>query len=219
MPHAFPSRLPATAGAVVESLLPHFAQAAVRDASSSSGAWPVHELTSRMRALDDAAWREFHQRYFRRLWRFATVLHRGDDGAAEETVQQTFLRAVRHIREFEDEQVFWCWLVRLARTAAADHTRGQRRYLAALDRLRDWRESARAPELAPGWEPLLAECLDACDGEERQLLHDRYFEAHSLAQIAETHGLTAKAVERRLARARERLRALLLERLRTDRPS
>lgn len=218
MPRALPAHLPATPSAGGgAAFLSALAQPMVHDGAASPAAWPVRELTTRMRALEDAAWREFHQRYFRRLWRFAAVLHHGDDGAAEETVQQTFLRAVRHVRVFEDEQVFWCWLVRLARTAASDHARGQRRYAAALNRLRDWIENARDLQPAPDWEPLLVECLAACDGDDRQLLHDRYFEARSLTQIAEDHGLTAKAVERRLSRARERLRALLMERLKTDR--
>ena len=81
---------------------------------------PVGRLTARMAKGDERAWTEFHERYFSRLLGYLIVLHRGDEVLARESLQQTYLRVVRHVRRFDVEEVFWSWLTRLARCVVID---------------------------------------------------------------------------------------------------
>lgn len=65
------------------------------------------------------AWRTFHHAYVDRLWRYLLVVAGGREDTAREALQGALVRAVRHIKVFEDETVFWSWLTVLARSALA----------------------------------------------------------------------------------------------------
>src|ERR1051325_3867078 len=78
------------------------------------------DLTRRLAAGEEAAFREFHVAYFDRLLRYLLVVARGDEDAARDALQETFVRVVRHAKRFDCEDAFWSWLTLLARSAAAD---------------------------------------------------------------------------------------------------
>jgi RNA polymerase sigma-70 factor (ECF subfamily) len=125
----------------------------------------VAELTRRLAAHDEEAFREFHARYFHRLYRFLLLVARGQAHEAQEALQETLLRAARHARPFagEDaEAAFWCWLQTVARNAARDGGRRQSRYHALLERF-TFRRAPAAPEPGDSAEArlqtLLAESL------------------------------------------------------------
>lgn len=80
------------------------------------------------------AWRTFYDAYFDRLWRYLLVVTAGNEDAAREALQATLVRVTRHIKVFQDENIFWSWLAVLARSAFADETRKQRRYFSFLER-------------------------------------------------------------------------------------
>ncbi|HLP77611.1 MAG TPA: sigma factor, partial [Candidatus Paceibacterota bacterium] len=77
-------------------------------------------LTKRVAGGDHAAFEEFHERYFDRLYQFLLVITRGEEHQAQEALQETLLRVARHARVFEDEETFWCWLKAIARNTARD---------------------------------------------------------------------------------------------------
>lgn len=176
----------------------------------------IRALTGRMVRGDEDAWREFHGRYFDRLWRYLLVVTRGEEEAAREAVQLTFVRTARHIRRFESEAALWSWLTVLARSAVIDEQRKRSRYRAFLDRFRDWsqRQSGPAPHDADG---LLRERLKSglheMPAADRELLERKYLAGASVRDMATERGDTEKAVESRLGRARQRLKTLILERL------
>lgn len=177
----------------------------------------VSALTRDLTRGDEAAYRAFHSAYFDRLLRYLLVVARGDEHAAREALQSTFLRVTRHIRPFDDEAVFWSWLTVLARTAIADQRRGRRRYLAFLDRFT--RHAAAEAEPDPSdthaaLDSLLADQLAHLPAEDRQLLHLKYRENHSVRDIAQALAATEKSVESRLSRLRARLKTEVLARLR-----
>ena len=62
-------------------------------------------LTRRLAAGDEAAFREFHQRYFDRLYQFLLVVAHGQEHEAQEALQLTLLRVLRYARVFESD----CW--------------------------------------------------------------------------------------------------------------
>ena len=176
---------------------------------------PVGQLSARMAKGDEAAWAEFHERYFSRLLSYLLVLHRGDEALARESLQQTYLRVVRHVRRFDVEAVFWSWLTKLARCVVIDDSRKSKRYSGLMEKV------ARAVELEPVQpaEPgmmavVLEDCLACWRADDRQILEKKYFEQWTYSDLAEEFSITPKAVESRLARLRSRLRDCILERLR-----
>jgi RNA polymerase sigma-70 factor (ECF subfamily) len=175
------------------------------------------ELTRRLVAGDEAAFLEFHQRYFDRLFRFLLVLSQGQEQDAKEALQQTLLRVVRYIRIFDSEEVFWGWLKVVARSAARDGNRKQRRYSALLERFAFGFHSSTVAGDSNAEHRLCAileESLAELAPQERQLLEAKYIEGATVREISQQTGLTEKAVESRLDRLRKSLRLDIVKRLR-----
>jgi RNA polymerase sigma factor (sigma-70 family) len=180
----------------------------------------VAELTTRLRAGDEAAWREFHDTYCHRLLRYLLVVTRGEEDLAHNALQGAFLRAVRHARRFDSEAALWSWLTVLAVSAVRDERRKHQRYRSFLGRWFTWL-SVSPPDPAPvardqELHSLLADALAALPAGDAGLVQSKYFEDQSVRDIAAALGTTEKAVESRLTRIRARLRHDLLSRLRHE---
>ena len=173
-------------------------------------------FTRRLAAGDEDAWRDFHARYFDRLHRFALVLCRGEESAAREAVQLTFIRAVRYMKRFDQETALWGWLKCLARSVVVDEQRKCGRYRAFLVRwLGGAPEEPEEDEVDPDHHltELLGSELAQLEGEDRALIDRMYREGVSVRQLAEERGETEKAVESRLGRLRKKLKEAVLARL------
>lgn len=177
----------------------------------------IAALTARMAACDEDAFRQFHTQYFDRLLRYHLMLARGDEHAAQEALQETLLRVVRHARGFESEEVFWSWLTVLARSAATDGGRKRKRYwrlLAGYARALIHRnELPRASDDDEPLQELLSQSLGKLDPEARALVEGKYLRRATVRELALESGLTEKAVESRLLRARRELRGMILKNL------
>ena len=169
-------------------------------------------LTRRLAAVDEEAFRQFHEQYFDRLYQFLLVVARGQEHEAQEALQETLLRVARYAREFETEDAFWCWLKAVARSAARDGARKRRRYFALLERFASYRDDERRED--DRLRALLEESLDELDPEDRQLIEGKYLDGDTVKELSAHTGLTDKAVESRLLRLRRHLRVRLMEKLR-----
>ncbi len=177
----------------------------------------VAKLTRALAAGDEEAFARFHELYFDRLYRFLLSVAQGDEPEAREAMQETLLRVVRHARQFDSEEVFWCWLKNLARSAARDGGRKRRRYLSLL---RDFAAGRREPASDDSVEEerlgaLLEESLGELDPEDRRMIEDKYIEGMTIRELSGRAGLTERAVESRLLRLRRGLRERMLKKLRT----
>lgn len=175
-------------------------------------------LTQRLAAGEEEAFREFHRLYFDRLYHFLLAVTRGQEQEAQDALQETLLRLLRHPRVFADENIFWCWLKAVARNAARDGHRKHRRYFAllqnfALGRGRDPREPTGGDDSRLG--ALLEESLDELEPADRRLMENKYLDGETVRELSTLAGLSEKAVESRLLRLRRHLRARILEKLRT----
>ena len=161
---------------------------------------------------DEAAFREFYERYHHRLFRFALVLGRGDETLAHDAVQSAFVTAAKKIRAIESEEHLWNWLARVARQQLAKSWRQRRQDSAVIS-------MADLPECVDGAEPdsVLEESLDAAlltmDAGECELVEWFYFDQLSHKEIAERLGATPKSVSGRLERARAKLRSAIARKL------
>jgi RNA polymerase sigma-70 factor (ECF subfamily) len=186
--------------------------------TSDAAGTAIALLTRRLAAGDEDAFREFHRLYFDRLYHFLLAVTRGQEQEAQEALQDTLLRLLRHRKVFSDEEVFWCWLKAVARNAARDGHRQHRRYFAllqnfALGRDRDALEPAGGDDSRLG--ALLEESLDELDPKDRKLLENKYLDGETVRELSTLAGLSEKAVESRLLRLRRHLRARIMEKLRT----
>ena len=173
-----------------------------------------------MRKGDEMAYRSFHEAYFPRLLRYLLVVAAGNEEAAREALQATFVRVVRHVKRFDDEARFWNWLTVLARTAFLDQTRKQRRYFAFLDRFSEHTQAEFA--VNPNGEAdarllaLLEQKLTVLSPEERGLVEQKYFQRKTVRDIAAGEQTSEKAVESRLTRVRQKLKGALLKQLKNE---
>lgn len=167
---------------------------------------------------DEEAFRQFHERYFNRLLRYLMVITRGDEEEAREALQETYLRVARHARPFEKEEVFWSWVIVLARSAARDRGRKQQSYWRLLARYtRFWTsfgpDEPRGREADEQIRVLLNQSLKDLPSLDRKLVEGKYLQGASVIELANNSRMTEKAVESRLLRARRRLRETLLRKL------
>lgn len=158
-------------------------------------------MTSGMRRCDEMAWRAFHHQYFD--WLYATALIKGArHGEADEIVQLTCLRVVRHIKVFHDKGEFKNWLSCLMRCVVIDLGRKNQRRHVLLEKLAHWQELKTSRQTITEPENLLAS-LPSSDA---RLVKLKYIDGWSTRELAERSGTTPKAIESKLARLRKKLR-------------
>jgi RNA polymerase sigma factor (sigma-70 family) len=202
-------------------LLTHVIREPMKTARAGGDGEAISLLTRRLAAGDEEAFREFHDAYFDRLFRYQLVMARGDEDAAHEALQETLLRVVRHARPFDNEKAFWDWLAVLARSAARDGGRKQTRYWRMLSNyarsffgLND--DTSGASDADARLHEVLEASLVELEPEDRCLLEAKYFRRASVRELADETGLTGKAVESRLLRARRALRERIVQKLRHE---
>lgn len=178
---------------------------------------PDRDLVRRMTAGRDAAFREFFDHYFPRVYRFCT--RRLADDAAEEVSQTVMINAIRNIAAYRGEASLFTWLCQIARHEVGAHYRRQQRHRAVVlvedsEAVRAELESLSAdPELAPDsvaegtqGRELIQLILDHLPGDYGRVLEWKYVEGFSVDEIARRLATTPVAVQSMLARARSAFR-------------
>jgi RNA polymerase sigma-70 factor, ECF subfamily len=145
----------------------------------------------------DAGLRQF-------LWRRLS-----DPAAVDDVLQDTYLRIHRRADTLRDPGRLQGWVYQIARNAVIDHYRRQRDSVELPDsfpeRLEDQNEAER--DLARSLRDMLA-CLP---DKYRQALYLTEFEGVSQADLAGRLGLSLSGAKSRVQRARDKLRAALLD--------
>lgn len=154
---------------------------------------------------DPGALESLFDRYHRDLYRFFRRAIDAPD-AAEDLVQEVFLRVWRYARSFRPDGTFRGWLYAIARNAAADHLRESSR----LGSIRPdaVAEDLPAPQSSAGDLSALLAHLPAAD---REVLVLARFHGLSGTELAAALDCSSGAARVRVHRALARLRALYLE--------
>jgi len=139
----------------------------------------------------------------------------GDRLAAEEILQETFLRAFKHIHHVREGVSLSPWLYRITVNLAYDWTAKRHRWPAALDSVveRLVISSEASPEQAVEsreLHELVYEAIAKLEFKQRTTLVLFYLQDFSLAEIAESMDCPIGTVKSRLYYARENLRRELL---------
>ncbi len=180
-------------------------------------------LVERVLAGDPRSFQLLVRRHERRVFR-VTLAILGNIEDAEEAMQDSFIKAFRHLSQFRRESRFTTWLTRIAVNEALQKRQG-RRDLVSLDdsrgvegqseerfmprRFESWRSD---PEKLYGKQELrrmIEDAIQSLPTIYREALVLRDVEEMSAQEAAEAIGITVPALKSRLLRARLMMREAL----------
>jgi len=166
------------------------------------------ELVRRCRTGDPEAFRRLVEIQHERVYRTAYALT-GQREAAQEVVQETFLRAWRGLGRFRGEASLATWLIRLAIAAGTDELRRQRRHALLRQVLVPLPFARRDPTTLVDQRDELDQALARLSPKARQVVALRFGLDLSLKEIADTLGCPEGTVKSRLHTALAQLREQL----------
>lgn len=178
------------------------------------------EVVRRVLDGDTASFELIMRRYNQRLFRVIRSIV-SDEAEAEDVMQEAYLNAYKHLRQFEGRSAFSTWLTKIAVYEATARRRKDRRFRlvvpgnaetdamgsSSLDR--DAAQEASLNELRH----LLASAVDALPPDLRLVFTLRMVEGLSTNQTAECLNLTPSNVKVRLHRSRSALQAWIDNRI------
>lgn len=141
----------------------------------------------------------------------------GDQQAAEEVFSQTVFAAWKGWHTFQHKSEFFTWLCRISLNKMADYYREQinersKIIVPTLENLVNIPDKKLLPEEKLALEELrlaVKECLNLLPPQKRQLLYFRYWQELSLKEISKICGISERAAEGKLYRARLAFREIV----------
>ncbi|WP_018409334.1 RNA polymerase sigma factor [Methylocystis rosea] len=164
---------------------------------------------------DAGAFAELMRRYNRRLYRTARAVT-GDNGEAEDIVQEAWTRAYAHIADFRNESAISTWLVRIVLNEALGRKRRARptveldetneHQMSSVIMLPSCRVDPESSMSRTQVRHLLERAIDTLPPDFRAVFVLRTVEEMSGAEVAQQLGIPEATVKTRLHRARALLR-------------
>jgi RNA polymerase sigma-70 factor (ECF subfamily) len=171
------------------------------------------DLVQRARDGDDGAFGVIVETYRDRLFGVAVGMLRNRT-AAEDVVQEAFVKAYQNLKRFRGDASIYTWLYRIAVNTAHNHIRRARRKMEV-----DFEEVAPVIEAAgpnPAQTAANAELGEAIDGaiqglppRQREVFILHYFERMTHRETAEILGVTEGAVKANFFHAVQKLKGAL----------
>jgi RNA polymerase sigma-70 factor (ECF subfamily) len=163
------------------------------------------ELVERVRRGDLESYGTLCRRYERSVLAVALARLR-DIHSAEDMVQATLFIGFQRLPTLTDASKFGAWLLQIARRQVIESARRKR---SSVPIPIDLAEFARGED--PDWVTAehLVSVIERLPDHERVLIGLRFFDGHSLAEIAEMTARPSGTVSKQLSRAIARLRAWL----------
>lgn len=161
-------------------------------------------------AGEETAWRAWYDEAYDPLRAFVFWRLARQTAFVDEVVQETWLIAVRRIRDFDPQQAsFLDWLRGIAGNVIRNHAR--QRQNAARDLQTVAENAHRASNVEPQVEATersarIASALLALPEHYAAVLQAKYLEQRSVSEIAQAWNQTAKGIESLLTRARSAFR-------------
>ncbi len=185
---------------------------------------PDDEIVARVCRGEVELFELLMRRHNPRVYRAARAILR-DDGEVEDVMQDAYVRAYEHLRDFEGRALFSTWLTRIAVNEALARVRRSKRF-------DSFESGAEAPSMPthPGSSPeqqasdvemrsVLEKAVARLPDEFRSVFVLRAVEGMSGAETAECLGVPEETVKTRLHRARARLQEMLVESIEPSLPS
>lgn len=134
----------------------------------------------------------------------------GDPEAAEDVLQDVYLKIHSRIGTLRDEERIGSWVFRVARNAVTDHYRAKR----PAQELGEVPEEPPDPEdedLERGLSKAVRDMMEGLPPEHREALYLTEYEGLTQRELAERLGIGLSGAKSRVQRARTRLKAMLLD--------
>jgi RNA polymerase sigma-70 factor (ECF subfamily) len=178
--------------------------------------WTVlsdEQIVTRVLAGQTALFEVLMRRHNERLYRAARAIVK-DDSEAEDVMQQAYVNAYSHLRQFDGRSAFSTWLTRIAVHEALARARKRRRYtnmdiedISAVEfpapaQVSNPERLAFARELAV----VMEAAIDRLPDGNREVFVLRQVEGISTAEAAAVLSVSEDVVKTRLSRARAALR-------------
>jgi RNA polymerase sigma factor (sigma-70 family) len=177
----------------------------------------IFKITTAVSRGEEEAFSEFYAAYSSRMYSYIYAMAEGNGHSANDTFQESMLRVIRYMRPFDDENVFWCWLVRIMRTAFIDQLRKQSADKIMPFPVEELQDSATlVAEEERTRDSMLAHLDNAMCSiapDERRLIESHYFEDRSQISLAEENQTSPKAIGMKFIRIRAKLKSFIRRRL------
>ena len=159
------------------------------------------------------------RRYNERVYRAARSIVR-DEQEAEDVMQQAYVNAFTHLRQFNASAQFSTWLTRIAINEALARVRRRGRYEAFDDEISNVEplmssnpvENPERQAFAGELRALLEGAIDGLPDGMREVFILREVEGLSTSEVAQSLGVSEDVIKTRLSRGRSALRRVLLDR-------
>lgn len=185
--------------------------------------WSVltdEQVVTRILSGQTALFEVLMRRHNERVYRAARAILR-DEAEAEDVMQQAYVNAYSHLRQFDGRAKFSTWLTRIAVHEALARLRKRNRYT-AMDAETTTplnppgTDAAAAPDperlaFARELGAIMEAAIDRLPRGARVVFTLRHVQGMSTAEVAEALGVNEAVVKTRLSRARRALRRDLLE--------
>ena len=180
---------------------------------------PDEEVVRDVLAGNTAMFELLMRRYNERVYRAARAIVRDED-EAEDVMQQAYVNAFTHLRQFNGSARFSTWLTRIAINEALARVRRKGRYEAFDDTSSKVEplmsvnpsENPERQAFAAELRDLLESAIDVLPNGMREVFVLRDVEGMSTLEVAECLGVSEDVVKTRLSRGRATLRQVLMER-------
>lgn len=137
----------------------------------------------------------------------------GDRTLAEDLVQESFLRVIRSIAQYQYPRPFKPWLYAIATNIARDHyKRADSRHTIDMPDEQMTPENIELPEdalLSQDEEQRVASAITGLPNHQREVVILRYYQELSLAEIADALNIPVGTVKSRLSLGLQRLKTIL----------
>jgi RNA polymerase sigma-70 factor (ECF subfamily) len=165
-------------------------------------------LVTRFRSGDQSAFCEIYERYYDRVYAF-TMRRVEHPAEAEDLTQETFVRLLQCLSDFEGRSSLLTWILGIAHNVCAGFFRSRSRWMTGSTR--GAREFVECPTpVRTEHQVDAARLLDRCNAAleadrrapHRRIFHLRYAESQSIKAIAVKVGRSNEAVKISLRRSR-----------------
>ena len=161
---------------------------------------------------DEQAWRTWYEESFDDLYAYVHWRCAGMQDRTDEIIQETWLWAVRRVRQFDPNRgSFSVWLRGIAANVLRARFREEKKRRGRLEPVAVETLQAGGSEKGALHARQIARTLAALPEQYESVLRAKYFDGLSVARIAELEDKTPKAIESLLSRARRTFQQLYQE--------
>ena len=133
-----------------------------------------------------------------------------DDAAADDLLQEVFLRVHQNMSHLRDTQRLESWIYQVARHVIIDHYRARRDLVAITEAVPDQSEVFHEPDAAQELSGSMRGLVEALPEPYREALLLTEFEGLSQKELAERLGISFSGAKSRVQRARQKIKDELL---------